>query len=253
MSETAPNGSALIAVARFKFFVANTLGVLKRTAADGCAEDVTCPVSAFSAVQATALGAASAYEFIFAFGTASTGRLCRQVRVLLAKEPFKVRKPARLERRNPTARSSRLLSLAGSNRIGGDGRGTTPSITRGSRPRNRGRRREDTRARAVQRVRTGRRSLLLLRGSSFSLRVSPVVACFAAEETSLFLRHLWTFCLNPPLVLERLNWPNSHHGASAPMIISRLPWFVLPLSILNQSYQERDHNEHQPYVEADVE
>ncbi len=74
MSETAPNGSALIAVARFKFFVANTLGVLKRTAADGCAEDVTCPVSAFSAVQATALGAAS-YEFIFAFGTASTGRL----------------------------------------------------------------------------------------------------------------------------------------------------------------------------------
>ena len=252
MSETAPNGSALIAVARFKFFVANTLGVLKRTAADGCAEDVACPVSAFSAVQATALGAASAYEFIFAFGTASTGRLCRQVRVLLAKEPFKVRKPARLERQNPTARSSRLLSLAGSNRIGGDGRGT-PSITRGSRPRNRGRRREDTRARAVQRVRTGRRSLLLLRGSSFSLRVSPVVACFAAEETSLFLRHLWTFCLNPPLVLERLNWPNSHHGASAPMIISRLPWFVLPLSILNQSYQERDHNEHQPYVEADVE
>jgi hypothetical protein len=107
-------------VARFKFFVANTLGVLKRTAADGCAEDVACPVSAFSAVQATALGAASAYEFIFAFGTASTGRLCRQVRVLLAKEPFKVRKPARLERRNPTARSSRLLSLAGSNRIGGD-------------------------------------------------------------------------------------------------------------------------------------
>ena len=171
MSETAPNGSALIAVARFKFFVANTLGVLKRTAADGCAEDVACPVSAFSAVQATALGAASAYEFIFAFGTASTGRLCRQVRVLLAKEPFKVRKPARLERRNPTARSSRLLSLAGSNRIGGDGRGTTPSITRGSRPRNRGRRREDTRARAVQRVRTGRRSLLLLRGSGFSLRV----------------------------------------------------------------------------------
>ena len=32
----------------------------------------------------------------------STGRLCRQVRVLLAKEPFKVRKPARLERRGPT-------------------------------------------------------------------------------------------------------------------------------------------------------
>jgi len=96
MSETAPNGSALIAVARFKFFVANTLGVLKRTAADGCAEDVAYPVSAFSAVQATALGAASAYEFIFAFGTASTGRLCRQVRVLLAKEPFKVRKPSQL-------------------------------------------------------------------------------------------------------------------------------------------------------------
>ena len=68
----------------------------KRTAADGCAEDVAYPVSAFSAVQATALGAASAYEFIFAFGTASTGRLCRQVRVLLAKEPFKVRKPSQL-------------------------------------------------------------------------------------------------------------------------------------------------------------
>ena len=117
MSETAPNGSALIAVARFKFFVANTLGTLKRTAADGCAEDVACPVSAFSAVQAAALGAASAYEFIFAFGGASTGR---QVRVLLAMEPRKVRQPAGLERRNPTARSSRLLSLAGSNRIGGD-------------------------------------------------------------------------------------------------------------------------------------
>ena len=81
----------------------------------------------------------------------------------------------------------------------------------------------------------------------------PVVACVAAEEPSLILQHLCTFFLNPSSVLERLNWPNSHHGASAPMIISRLPWFVLPLSILNQSYQERDHNEHQPYVEADVE
>ncbi len=39
--------------------------------------------------------------------------------------------------------------------------------------------------------------LLLLRVSSFSLRVSPVVACVAAEETSLFMRHLWTFFSNP--------------------------------------------------------
>jgi hypothetical protein len=101
-------GSALIAVARFTFFVANTLGTLKSTAADGCAEDVACPVSAFSAVQATALGAASAYVFIFAFGGASIGR---EVRVLLAMEPRKVRQPAGLERRNPTARSGRLLSL----------------------------------------------------------------------------------------------------------------------------------------------
>ena len=95
------------------------IGTLRRTAADGCAEDVACPVSLFSAVQAAALGAASAYEFMFAFGGASTGR---QVRVLLAMEPRKVRRPAAsgLERRNPTARSSRLLSLAGSNRIGGD-------------------------------------------------------------------------------------------------------------------------------------
>ena len=77
-------------MARFKYFVSSTLGTLTRPAADGCAEDAACPDSAFSAVQATALGAASAYEFIFAFGGASTGRLRRQVRVLLAQ----VREPA---------------------------------------------------------------------------------------------------------------------------------------------------------------
>jgi hypothetical protein len=89
-----PHHARSSSVARFKFFMASTLGTLKRPAADGCAEDVACPVSAFSAVQATALGAASACEFIFAFDGASTGRLtrrlCRQVRVLLVK----VREPA---------------------------------------------------------------------------------------------------------------------------------------------------------------
>jgi hypothetical protein len=49
---------------------------------------------------------------------------------------------------------------------------------------------------------------------------ASVVACVAAEEPSLILQHLCTFFLNPSSVLERLNWPNSHHGASAaPMII----------------------------------
>lgn len=55
---------------------------------------------------------------------------CVQVRVLLAKEPRKVRRPAKLVHRNPTARSSRLLSLASSSRIGGAVRGTTPSLHR---------------------------------------------------------------------------------------------------------------------------
>ena len=159
-------GSTLLAMA--PLCVANTLGVLKRPAVDGCAEDVACPVSAFSAVQATALGATWACDPIFAFGTASTGRLYSQVRILIAIQPREVRQPARLKSRNRTAPSSRLLSLAYDICIGGDVRCTIPSATRGLRPSSRGRRREDTTARAAQRV---RRSLLLLRGSSFSLRV----------------------------------------------------------------------------------
>ena len=43
-------GSALLAMA--PVCVANTLGTLERPAADGCAEDAACPVSAFYAAQA---------------------------------------------------------------------------------------------------------------------------------------------------------------------------------------------------------
>ena len=100
-------GSAALFAIQAPLCVASTLGALKRPAADGCAEDAACPVSAFSAVQATALGATWACDPIFAFGTASTGRLCRQVRIPRAIEPHEARQPARLESRNlsPTALS----------------------------------------------------------------------------------------------------------------------------------------------------
>jgi hypothetical protein len=148
--------------------VAQTFCPFKRPAADGCAEDVACPVSAVYAVEATAPGATWAWDPIFAFGRASTVRLCRQVRILLTTEPREVRQPARLESRKPAAPSSRLLSHACGIRIGEDKRGAIPPRTQGSRPPNRGRRRQDTTARAAQRV---RRCLLLLRGSSSSLLV----------------------------------------------------------------------------------
>ena len=159
-------GSPLLAMERL--CVAHTFRAFKRPAADGCAEDDACPVPAFYAVQATAPGATWACDPIIAFGRASTGRLCHQGRILLTTEPREVRQPARLQNRKPTAPSSRLLSLACGIRIGEDVRGAIPCGTRGSRPSNRGRRREDTTARAAQRV---QRSLLLLRGSSFSLLV----------------------------------------------------------------------------------
>ena len=60
--------------------------------------------------------------------SSSSLSLAVQVRVLLAMEPRKVRRPAKLVYRNPTARSSRLRSLASTSRIGGAVRGTTPSI-----------------------------------------------------------------------------------------------------------------------------
>jgi len=151
-----------------RLFVAHTFRPFERPAADGCAEDVACPVSAINAVEATAPGATWACDPIFAFGRASTGRLCHQGRILLTTEPQEVSQPALLESRKPTAPSSRLLSLACGIRIGEDVRGAIPCGTPGSSPPNRGRRREDATARMAQRV---RRSLLLLRGSSSSLRV----------------------------------------------------------------------------------
>jgi len=80
----------------------------------------------------------------------------------------------------------------------------------------------------------------------------PVVACVAAEEPSLILQHLCTFFLNPSSVLERLNWPNSHHGASAaPMIIDfRVLYlrFLYPVrAIKSETTMSTNH------VEADVE
>ena len=63
--------------------------------------------------------------------SSSSLSLAVQLRVLLAMEPRKVvRRPAKLVYRNPTARSSRLRSLASSSRIGGAVRGTTPSVPR---------------------------------------------------------------------------------------------------------------------------
>jgi|LauGreSBDMM110SN_4_FD.fasta_scaffold82900_1 hypothetical protein len=159
-------GSALLAMP--PVCVAQTFCPFKRPAAEACAEDVACPVSAFYAVEATAPGATWACDPIFAFGRASTVRLCHQVRILLTTEPREVRQPALLESRKPAAPSSRLLSLVCGIRIGEDKRGAIPCGTRGSRPPNRGLRRQDTTARAAQRV---RRCLLLLRGASFSLRV----------------------------------------------------------------------------------
>ena len=158
-------GSALHAMA--PLCVANTLGVLKRPAAIAALK--TLPVRFLHSLQYRRLPSATwACDPIFAFGTASTGRLYRQVRILIAIQPREIRQPARLKSRNRTAPSSRLLSLVCDIGIGGDVRCIIPSATRGLRPPNRGRQRKDTTARAAQRV---RRSLLLLRGSSFSLRV----------------------------------------------------------------------------------
>ena len=196
-------GSALLAMP--PVCVAQTFCPFKRPAANGCAEDVACPVSAVYAVEATAPGATWACDPIFAFGRASTGRLCHQLRILLTTEPREVRQPARLESRNPTAPSSRLPSLACDIRIGGDVRGASPCGTRGSTPPNRGRRRDDATARMAQRV---RRSLLLLRrssSSSFSLTVrrAPTgrAGLVSAASMALFSKPAFGF---PALVLAAI-------------------------------------------------
>ena len=47
----------------------------------------------------------------------------------------------------------------------------------------------------------------------------PVAACVAAEEPSLFLRHLLHFFLYQPLIFWHLYWPHSHNGAFGSVII----------------------------------
>ena len=46
-----------------------------------------------------------------------------------------------------------------------------------------------------------------------------VAACVAAEEPSLFLRHLLHFFLDQPLIFWHLYWPHSHNGAFGSVII----------------------------------
>ena len=137
-------------------------------------------------------------------------------------------------------------------RIGEDVRGAIPCGTRGSRPPNRGRRRDDATARAAQRV---QRSLfLLLRGSSFSLTVRRArsgslrrgggAGLVSAAPMALFSKPAFGFLALVLAAFAQRRVRISAHGLSL-----RVPPPLMP----GQHHRERDRCEHHIQVKADVE